>query len=227
MTEFSTIAFHSSHYIVFPWLVSVYAKAPSNLIKFPLKPHKISPVNVYCPQDVSYVRLVLIDLPLLNLGPHFPPVLWRCLPPGLAQGALPFVLQWVNISAPWDWARLMHSDSYSQASEVQEFALALGSGYSSWWCPPSSLQPPQAKVQFWEVQTGGKSPRPENPKQSGGMGHRIRIKNYRVTNWDNVEGGRGHLQLEVTQVLKPRGFWVLDMIAMWEDQGRSWRNSLN
>jgi len=77
VTEFSDIAFHSSHYIVFPWLVSVYTKAPSKLIKFPLKPHKISPVDVYCPQDVSYVRLVLIDLPLLNLGPHFPPALWR------------------------------------------------------------------------------------------------------------------------------------------------------
>lgn len=75
VTEFSDIAFHSSHYIVFPWLVSVYTKAPSKLIKFPLKPHKISPVDVYCPQDVSYVRLVLIDLPLLNLGPCFPPAL--------------------------------------------------------------------------------------------------------------------------------------------------------
>lgn len=104
MTEFSTIAFHSSHYIVFPWLVSVYTKAPSKLIKFPLKPHKISPVDAYCPQDVSYVHLVLIDLPLLNLDLHFPPVLWRWLPSYLAQGALPFVLQWIQISAPWDWA---------------------------------------------------------------------------------------------------------------------------
>lgn len=93
MTEFLAIAFHSSHYIVFPWLVSVYTKAPSKLIKFPLKPYKISPVDVYCPQDVSYVRLVLIDLPLLNLGPHFPPVLGRWLPPDLAQRILPFVLQ--------------------------------------------------------------------------------------------------------------------------------------
>lgn len=136
MTKFSDIAFHSSHYIVFPWLVSAYTKAPSKLIKFPLKPHKISPVDVYYPQDVSYVHLVLIDLPLLNLSPRFPPALWSRLPPDLAQGTLPFVPWWGNSSVPWNWAWFMGSDSYSQTREVQQFALALGSGCSPW----SSLQ---------------------------------------------------------------------------------------
>lgn len=88
MTEFSDIAFHSSQYIVFPWLVSVYTEAPSKLIKFPLKPHKISPVDVYCPQDLGYVRLVLIDLPLLNSGPHSPSLM-KIAAPWFSTGGLP------------------------------------------------------------------------------------------------------------------------------------------
>lgn len=43
--------------------------------KIPLKPRNISPVEVYCPQDVSYVRLVLIGLPLLNMLSHALPSL--------------------------------------------------------------------------------------------------------------------------------------------------------
>lgn len=31
----SRVAFHGPHYIVFPWLASVYMRAPSKLIKFP------------------------------------------------------------------------------------------------------------------------------------------------------------------------------------------------
>lgn len=53
--------------------------------KIPLKPRNISPVEVYCPQDVSYVRLVLIGLPLLNMLSHALPSLWRWLPPDWAE----------------------------------------------------------------------------------------------------------------------------------------------
>lgn len=125
MTEFSDIAFHSSQYIVFPWLVSVYTEAPSKLIKFPLKPHKISPVDVYCPQDLGYVRLVLIDLPLLNSGPHSPSLM-KIAAPWFSTGGLP------PLSRSEEILRLprIKLGSWAMIPEGQEFAPALGNDIS-------------------------------------------------------------------------------------------------